>query len=433
MTIKEYFYNYSENSKFDQPLITGNFATVQDFYDGFVKHYLLDPATVIAWHKMLVDYANDSKAILWARYYESGSKKSGRWDTRRACFTKFQDGFSYVFVSNYDVHEIFNMVRKGIVPNKKEFLDLMTSFDYPMHYDRGQSCEESFIAKYTNSIGSVHGGILTKQKLYLAHIEGLKEGFYLDKPLNDILHDDKLTEKERDHIFPRGLVQDWDSTTSTRHLDYSLTYDEKAIVKAHFLRFVDPLNYFLTPSGDNHTHSWHCGKSNIGECKPLCQFVKCEFTNYYGSNVMDEFNDLAMVNKKPISQINSLKNTAVQLINVNVSNAKLRGKLANSLHAVTKPSTHGSRKPNQIAAIARKTLLELHNNGLLDQRIINDLLDKNYSKKNFNINYPVLSKTAGDRYYVNELFQGYRLCREWFAGMDKNIYEWKEKIEKHLI
>lgn len=51
---------------------------------------------------MLMKYIELPDAIFWVRQYENGSSKkykqtTGRYDTRRACLTKFSDGFSYVF------------------------------------------------------------------------------------------------------------------------------------------------------------------------------------------------------------------------------------------------------------------------------------------------------------------------------------------------
>ena len=46
-------------------------------------------------------------------------------DTNKYGSYELPDGFSYVFVSNYDAHEIFNMIAHHVVPTENEFLELM--------------------------------------------------------------------------------------------------------------------------------------------------------------------------------------------------------------------------------------------------------------------------------------------------------------------
>ena len=179
MTIRDYYNNYKQNKKYKFTLPTQTDATIAEFYDNCITQHVLDIDNVLDWHKMLMAYANRTDAILWVRYYESGSKSSGRWNNRRACRTEFSDGFSYVFVSNYDAHEIFNMVRLGVKPDIDEFHEMMKNYDFPLHYDSGKSCEESDIACYPK-VGSTRGGILTPNHLYLAHINGIKSKFLRD-------------------------------------------------------------------------------------------------------------------------------------------------------------------------------------------------------------------------------------------------------------
>lgn len=156
MTIKEYYKNYKTNKKYPIKLISGTDKTIYNFYNNCIQRHILPVENVLAWHKMLMEYADRPDAIYWIRYFESGSKASGRWNNRRACLTRFVDGFAYAFVSNFDAHEILNMVRLGVEPDVNEFANLMKSLQYPMHYDPGTSCEESDINAYPN-IGTPRG------------------------------------------------------------------------------------------------------------------------------------------------------------------------------------------------------------------------------------------------------------------------------------
>ena len=248
MTINEYYSNYSVNKRYPITLMSGTDKTIEDFYNNCIQRHILPTKNVLAWHKMLMEYADRPDAIYWVRYYEGEKKVSDRWNNRRGCMTRFADGFSYVFVSNFDAHEILNMVRLGVNPDVNEFINLMKSFQYPLHYDLGTSSEESSIKCYPN-IGTPRGGILTSEKWYLAHIYGIKDVF---NRANGSFKAIKINDIEGHRIFPRGQMSDWVLDKSCgrtiRYLNYSLTVEEKNLVKAHFLRFIDPLNYYVTPS-----------------------------------------------------------------------------------------------------------------------------------------------------------------------------------------
>lgn len=339
MNILDYYKNYPKN-KYTQTLPIGYANTIDDLFEKCIKPTLLDPKDVIAWHEMLMKYVDLPDAIFWIRYYENGplidkfgriltikndgayciKDKSGkiveekpagtlptkmdkknfkkyygfRYDTRRACYTQFADGFSYVFVSNYDAHEIFNMIAHHVVPNENEFLALMKSFTFPLHYDDGASCYESDIHSYPK-IGDVHGGVLTKKHWYLAHINSIKND---DCPY---IRDDgtisALTAAEKSRLYPLGEPNNWESTNK-RVLNYSLSNEEKELVKAHFLRFVDPLNYFLAPS-KNYEKNSAC--KSIGEYPYLTAYMDNYYEMFYYRTVVEKFRKKARITKNSLS------------------------------------------------------------------------------------------------------------------------------------
>ena len=287
MTIIEYYENYKTNKKLNVKLPVNTAITVKEFYDKCVKFNMLPLESVIAWHNMFMQYVEMDDAIFWVRYYESGNKKSGRWNTRRGCKTQFRDGFSYVFVSNFDAHEIFNMVRLGVEPDANEFLDLMKSNKFPLHYDSGKSCEESDIAsKSFPKIGSTKGGILTPDHWYLAHIIGVKSD-YIDS-------NGKILNVNVERLYPKGEVTDWKLDSDgkmVRFIGNILSQEEKSLVKAHFLRFVDPLNYYAAPGQNYQINS---AAYNIGEAQVVNDYIGTVFSEIYGHINMKEFRRQAM-------------------------------------------------------------------------------------------------------------------------------------------
>ena len=125
MTITDYYKDYRKNQNFPQQLPNGSDMTIDAFYTNCISNNLCLVKHVLEWHEMFMKYVDMSDAILWVRYYESGTIVNGRYSNRRACYTEFADGFSYVFVSNFDVHEIFNMICQGVTPDVDEFKEMM--------------------------------------------------------------------------------------------------------------------------------------------------------------------------------------------------------------------------------------------------------------------------------------------------------------------
>lgn len=292
MTIREY---YKENMKYPIELFDGNDTTIKSFYNNCIyKNIEGWKENIMEWHKMFMEYVDLPDAIYWVRYYESGSKKSGKYDTRRACYTKFNN-IEYVFVSNFDVHEIFNMIAHGVHPDVNEFKELMRNFEFPMHYDTSGSCTENAICAYEKNRGSVRGGVLTEKNWYLAHIYGIKEEFLKINGDNQL----KLTGADRERIFPLGKPSDWEPNEKgikQRTIDKNLSSDDIAIVKAHFLRFVDPLNYFLVPGMKYEINSIYAGlQTSIGEYECLTGYVSQQYQNIFGLKVMEEFRSKALI------------------------------------------------------------------------------------------------------------------------------------------
>ena len=442
MTIQEYYDNYYRTKKFPKQLPNSvkSDKTVKEFYDNCIFKNQCSKSDVLAWHDMFLEYLNLPDAIYWIRYYESGSIINGRWTNRRACYTEFKDGFSYVFVSNFDVHEIFNMIYQGVIPNAQEFLNLMKTFKYQLHYDSGKSCEESDICAYQN-IGSPHGGVLTVNHWYLAHINAIKGGY---RRINGSVQE--LSDQEINWIFPRGEKSDWKidkvDGIMKRKLNYSLSQEEKDLVKAHFLRFVDPLNYFVVP-GVNYEINNIYGhkKKSIGEFADLISYVAYQFESYYDKRAFADFRDNALV-ASPHS-IN-IANIANKVINISYSNTKQKTRKDSSNNSPTvkvipprpaKAKTTIGKTPSsgnvvKVGEIAKNDLrIVLASSSKVTNKDISDLQDKSISKALFGINFPVLDVAPADkkRYYAKPVTikgKDYFLCSQWYDRHRQALEDW---------
>lgn len=297
--IKQYFDNYKKRRSLPG-LKVGTAKTIKEFYDDCIEPTLIPKENAIAWHNMLMQYIKRDDAIFLLRRYENGSKAGGRWNTRRSAMTRFADGFTYVFVSNFEAHEIYNMAYKGIVPSAEEFAHLLNNHMYPMHYDNGKSrsCEEIDVSAYPH-IGTVRSGVLNESKYYLAHIFSVNGTDYLWDADDTIVSKDEINE-----IAPRGILSDWDVSDvyPIRKFDYSLNAKQKAYVIAHFLRLVDPLNYFLTPMKALTSVKDIVWNQNIGEYPGLVGYVSKVYEQRFGKECIEKYCKKAMTLPMKVNQ-----------------------------------------------------------------------------------------------------------------------------------
>ena len=76
-----------------------------------------------------------------------------------------------------------------------------------------------------------------------------------------------------------------------RFLNYTLSEEEKKIARAHFLRFIHPINYFLVPNSN------HVTIKKIGEDPAIINYMRKRASNLY-LDVYDDFLNLALSNPK---------------------------------------------------------------------------------------------------------------------------------------
>ena len=435
MNISDYYKNYANQKKYSVALnkASQTSITINEFYDDCIKKTLLKRDAVLKWHKMLMKYVDLPDAIYWIRYHENKGKgydkATKRHNNRRACFTRFNDGFSYVFVSNFDAHEIFNMISKGIIPTEQEFLALMKSFSFPMHYDPSKSCEESDIVAYPH-IGYHAAGVLTANNWYLAHINAVKSPYVM---ANDSVR--ILNKSEAERLFPRGVLTDWvlDSSTGKRirKLPYSLTDDEKNIVKAHFLRFIDPLNYFLTPATKHEIDSVTAKGKNIGEFDNLTEFMCEKYKVIYGANEVSAFVNKALVPPSPIHEdgttiINVRYGLQVSTSDTISTAKKLKVSKTKAVKAVTPTGL------DKIGAYAKIIFEDLLVNGKLSRAHLAELKDKKFCSDNFKISFPILVESTDSfdkkRYYKKLIIGRYYLCSQWVEKNRQYIDVWKQNL-----
>lgn len=245
--------------------------TIGDFYKEFLidSNRLPQKNVVEAWHKLLVWYIDQPNAPLFIRKYEAG-KNEGEWDNRRGCVVQFQDGFEIVYASNFLAHDIFLMAYHGFVPSKTDFMKSIKKRE--LRITSGTNIERAL-----RLYPSANKGL---SYCYLAHIMDVN-GRYL----RDDGSYKELSKSEVDWIFPRGVPSEWEnSPDKIWHISRKLSDSEKEIAKAHCLRFLDPMNYYLTPLTKHCVHTIPGFKKNIGEFSCLTYYIQQQYKGIFADN-----------------------------------------------------------------------------------------------------------------------------------------------------
>ena len=256
--------------------------TAQDFYNDFLHegHRLPNLEMVIKWHDLLVKYINDptSKTFL-VRKYES-RKDNGKWDNRRGAIVRFSDGFEVVYASNFLAHEIFMMAYSNFVPDYEDFKNSIENRTLPI--TSGTKVEKDIRSYLVSSNKTID--------CYFAHIMDVN-GEYLRNDPNKTYA--ALSIDEIDTMYPSGTAENWiSSSDKIYHMGYQLDLESKNLIKAHFLRFLDPMNYFLTPQTKHCKHKVANFNKNIGEYEYLRYYIQELYANEFKEKY-SEFSQLA--------------------------------------------------------------------------------------------------------------------------------------------
>lgn len=234
-----------------------------DFFNQIIKWQFQHKATIQAIHKALLEYVKRPDAVFAIRLY--GSAPEGQYVLlRRGFLSEYQDGLKTLFCDN-----TFAMPFAALKLHDKCY----TASDLVEHLNQsnvvcgfGSTTKERELAYYRcNSYSHIN---LNDSGWYLAHI--LPVGY-------NFAGKQRLTK-----VFPNPKRAEWElDPAHIRRVDRSFTENEYAVLVAHFLRLVHPLNSFVIPKQDYVAYD---GK-NLGEEQELINivqdYVKAEFPEEY--------------------------------------------------------------------------------------------------------------------------------------------------------
>ena len=282
----------------------GEASSVDDFFENFVKPRLPEKEVVIQWHNILMEYITDSKELSCAvRYGNSASKdESLKGETKEAKLRRgwltqnTDDNFEYFYADNYLSSFICKMAIDGYCPSSvDELRDIFQKhkfpFGYPFHHTKEEKeCMVIAIGK--------NPGFLSNYKI--SHV--FDSGKYYDVKGDKRYHGIKeLSEK----YFDIGERNQWRKETDLIR-KIKIEEKEKEVITACFLRFVHPINYFLTPPQDKHICEPEVPKKDIGEYPMLIDKVKHHIKEQY-QDVYDEFVEKIMWYDEPSEPCNDVK------------------------------------------------------------------------------------------------------------------------------
>ena len=285
-TCEELFGALGQHFRFP-PVPTGRAESIAAFFSNCMEVAKIQPKkdAIIKWHNLLSKFVDRAGNRLLLRMYE-GVTVEGRLETRRGAVTRMNDGFEFVFASNYFARVIYTMAYIGFTPSLSDFEkminNMLVCISYPLHVNPG----EQEISAYKSRVRDAHYNTIGfyTPGWYLAHIVGVRSvpfRGYGNRNLKDFVS----AGKSADWQLNGGMV--------VRSMGEHFNVDDLKLVKAHCLRFLDPINYFLVPCKAQERHKY--GRSLIGEDEYIVRYAMVKMRKLLGDKVYKDFCKRALV------------------------------------------------------------------------------------------------------------------------------------------
>ena len=207
-----------------EPVRAGHCDTIADVYNEVILENEIDRDVVVGWWDCLREYALSDDALVFVRKLEHGG--------RRGFASRFSNRFGYVFCDNSLAKCIYALARRNIVPTPDQFRECVRARRLPcLMKTNGDEIGNPACVFCKGSKPSLGGR-------KLAHILSTNKDYSVD-----------YSEFQSRH-FAAGDLTDWrfdnDFGYYTRRMGM-LSPCYRRIFVAHFLRFTNPMNYFLFP------------------------------------------------------------------------------------------------------------------------------------------------------------------------------------------
>lgn len=418
---------------------TDSATTPEELYDKCISLTCPNNQTVtdaiIGWHKLLTRYVNKEGAILLSRLYESTKDSTGDWNNRRNSLT-ISENYSYAFCSNHFPRLILIMALNGFVPDDDDFWNMMvTERKFYLSSLFGMAPIERRISGFETKPYNARCYALG---WYLAHIVSVVDMPYRGCSSLDIKN-----------IFALGEEKDWKYDTAlgciARRNSETLDENEKKMAVAHFLRLVDPINYFLVPNQTNVVYKKvnKSDKTPLGENNFVVQYMLCRAYERFGNTLVD-FLDVALADfdiQEIYSQYSRIANSKISAnfaVNINLPATATASK-----SAIKKSSAStGISSKNDNKTLVFKLLSDLVDGGKMTPELVMKLSDNGFTQRTFGIasTYSLLVKErdftrlgCNDKKYYNPerlIIDGekYRVCSQWIPERIEKLKAWYNNL-----
>lgn len=419
-------------------LTSGNSDTIEDFWETIVKPYLLKEKVVKAWLEVLYEYIEREDAVYAIRKFEDKLNNTPK-NLRRGWYNKVKNvNWSFFYTDNYFASYFAKMALNEYVPEEREFYEMMINHTFPARYSMGDYDEE--LQNATFKINARNPGIGTRG-YKIAHIVNTGENYSYNGKCYGIT---EICNK----YFPRGKYEYWNISVSAdkEYPKYrELPEDSKEgqnLLKAHFLRFACPLNYFFTPLKTKLVLGQvDIYKNDIAEHDPLLKYVMIQFYKIYKDTYAEylekvlyyapgtakiKLEDLAKKERKLAKEKIDIGWSIEKKEEKDESKSTPKTKKASTV-AIPVTSTGVTIKIGQYARSEFEKRMPT-----MSATMISNLTDISYCKKEFSLAFPLLVEVGVSsfdkvRYYAADYNIGgktYRLCKEWYERHRAKIAAW---------
>lgn len=316
--------------------------TVKDFWFNVIEtkdNPLPTKGTMKKWNKFFNDYLKSERVIFVIRKGNERSPislmESSKDDIlRRGFLTKTDSDFDFFYTDN----GFATMLEKAVIDNDISDLnpkDLLIYFQTPGSLVRFHQCCKTERQKAFYSITGRGPNTISESGYTLAHIFDACNHFYSDS----LGFTDIGLEKALENLglekggYSDYTLHDYGGKKVYYRDDYPIKNAKKIkdLLTAHFLRFLNPLNYFLCPKDKNgQSGKVYCEffnnmkkrvSNNISGYEPLLRFAYRRFKDKYGE-LYDDFLKLIMLPKNPEDFFNksSSNNCGDDVINIKYGN-----------------------------------------------------------------------------------------------------------------
>ena len=210
--------------------------SIGELYNNVIDLNKLDHDVVLRWWRMLRDYVTGKEDCrVFVRKLEH--------EQRRGFVSCFEGGLSYVFCDNSFAKVIYGLARQPYSPRDVgDFTEAMSLLKFKcLHCSHGD--ERHAVDGGGNRYCVYKNGTMPNfhQEWKLAHIIGVNQ-FYLGN----------YTDFQGRYFQP-GELEDWAYDARyglvVRNMGNMRNSNDRGFFISHFLRFCNPMNYFLIPNG----------------------------------------------------------------------------------------------------------------------------------------------------------------------------------------